>query len=358
MAKALYIKVTEDIKELRRRLKTAKPWERPRLQMLIEMQRAGEAGISKEELMRRVGVWGQSINNWRAAYRQGGISQLLSHKKKGFKPSVFSASEKAALGELVNNPKNGIVGYVELQRWVKEQFEKHVKYITLLKFVQHNFNTKIKVARKSHVKKDVQAVEDFKKSFGQKCLEAIESKQDKDFLSVNLYFEDESRFGLFTRAGKSLTARGIKPVCDFQQVFTSTHLFGSFSPIDGSHFIQNLGKCTTENFQSYLNNFSLVKPKELKLVVLDNGAFHKAKKLIIPNNIALIFIPPYSPELNPAEHIWQAFKREFTNQFFSTMDDLNYWLFGLYNNINSQTVKTTTLYEYIKICPLWADMKI
>jgi hypothetical protein len=153
-----------------------------------------------------------------------------------------------------------------------------------------------------------------------------------------------------------LTARGIKPICDFQQVFKSTHLFGSFSPIDGSHFIENLGKCTTENFQHYLSNFSFIKPTELKLVVLDNGAFHKAKRLIIPKNIVLIFLPSYSPELNPAERIWQAFKREFSNQIFNTMDDLNYWLFGLYNNIDCQTVKSTTSYDYIKLCPIWAEM--
>jgi len=140
-------------------------------------------------------------------------------------------------------------------------------------------------------------------------------------------------------------------------VFKSTYLFGAFSPIDGSHFIQNLDKCTAENFQIYLNNFSLVKPAELKVVVLDNGAFHKAKKLIIPNNIVLIFLPPYAPELNPAEHIWQAFKREFQNQNFTSMDDLNYWLFGLYNNLDAQTVKSTTCYEYVKLSTLWADME-
>jgi transposase len=153
-----------------------------------------------------------------------------------------------------------------------------------------------------------------------------------------------------------LTARGIKPVCGFQQIFKSTYLFGSFSPIDGSHFVQNFSKCTTDNFQIYLNNFSLIKPAEFKVIVLDNGAFHKAKKLIIPNNIVLIFIPPYSPELNPAEKIWQGFKREFSNMFFETMDDLNYWLFGLYNNLKCKNVKSTTSYQYIKLCSIWTEI--
>jgi transposase len=163
MAKALYIKVSEDRKLLKSKLRTAKPWERPRLVMLLEMQREEPHGITKSTLMQRVGVCGQSINNWRKAYREGGLSQLLSHKKTGFKPSVFTGDEKAALGTLANNQKNGIVGYVELKRWVKENFDKDVKYITLVKFMQHNFKTKIKVGRRSHLKKDVKAVETFKK---------------------------------------------------------------------------------------------------------------------------------------------------------------------------------------------------
>jgi len=53
-----------------------------------------------------------------------------------------------------------------------------------------------------------------------------------------LYCQDESRFGLFTRNGKGLTAKGVKPVCNFQQVFKSLYLFGAFSP-NVSEFITN-----------------------------------------------------------------------------------------------------------------------
>jgi transposase len=55
---------------------------------------------------------------------------------------------------------------------------------------------------------------------------------------------------------------------------------------------------------------------------LDNGAFHKAKRLIIPNNIALCFIPPYSPELNPAEKVWGFIKKKITNKAFKTLTEL------------------------------------
>lgn len=53
---------------------------------------------------------------------------------------------------------------------------------------------------------------------------------------------------------------------------------------------------------------------------MDNGAFDKAKKSVIPDNIALIFLPPYRPELNPAEKMWAKLKRDFTNRLLKSLD--------------------------------------
>jgi hypothetical protein len=81
----------------------------------------------------------------------------------------------------------------------------------------------------------------------------------------------------------------------------NTYLFGSFSPINGNSFMLDMPCCNSNCFKSYLDEFSLEKPTEFKIIILDNGAFHDARRLIIPANIGLVFLPPYSPELNPAE---------------------------------------------------------
>ena len=80
--------------------------------------------------------------------------------------------------------------------------------------------------------------------------------------------------------------------------------------------------CNTECFEVFLEELSKQQPNEYKILFLDNGAFHKAKRLLIPNNIALCFIPPYSPELNPAEKLWAFIKRKITNKTFKTLDEL------------------------------------
>lgn len=112
--------------------------------------------------------------------------------------------------------------------------------------------------------------------------------------------------------------------------------------------------CNGNTFQIFLDQFSKQDEQELKLIVLDNGAFHKAKKLIIPDNIILIFLPPYSPELNPAEKIWAKFKRQFTNQFFKTIDDLQEFVCTISKNINRNEVKSICGYNYIFSNSFWS----
>ncbi|MBK8444972.1 MAG: transposase [Sphingobacteriales bacterium] len=145
---------------------------------------------------------------------------------------------------------------------------------------------------KSHVKKKKRQWR-LLKNFHQKCINLLLSVSFP-YKTVNLYFQDESRFGMFTRNGKILTSKGIKPICPYHQVFKSTYLFGSFSPLDGDNFLMEMSLCNAQTFQVYLNELSKHRPSEYKILVLDNAAFHKAKKLNIPENIGMIFLPPYS----------------------------------------------------------------
>jgi hypothetical protein len=116
-----------------------------------------------------------------------------------------------------------------------------------------------------------------------------------------------------------LTARGIKPTAASLQDFESTWLFGAFSPINSKKLLVEFPFCNSDTFQIFIDILSKTDAEELMLLPLDNASFHKAKKLVIPDNIVLINIQPYSPELDPAEQIWAWFKRAFTNKTFTTM---------------------------------------
>lgn len=95
------------------------------------------------------------------------------------------------------------------------------------------------------------------------------------------------------------------------------------------------------------------KPGEYKIVVLDNGAFHHAKRLIIPKNIALLFLPSYSPELNPAENMWAKYKRTFTNRLHKSLDELSKFIEEVTKQTTTESVISTCSFSYIFDGTFW-----
>ena len=81
--------------------------------------------------------------------------------------------------------------------------------------------------------------------------------------------------------------------------------------------------------------------------MLDNGAFHKARALSIPHNIALAFLPPYSPELNPDEKIWALWKRKFTNKLFKRLEDISLFITQQVTKLAKYPLFTITKFDYI-----------
>ena len=113
--------------------------------------------------------------------------------------------------------------------------------------------------------------------------------------------------------------------------------------------------CNAANFQVFLDLFSAQNPNEFKIMVLDNGAFHKAKTLKIPDNIGFIFLPAYSPELNPAENIWAALKRKFTNKHYKTLEEVGEFITAATNALSHNMVKSTCGFPYIFLELNWTN---
>jgi transposase len=166
---------------------------------------------------------------------------------------------------------------------------------------------------------------------------------DKDkYTGINLYFQDESRFGLMTHVGKYLTARGVKPIVKYKHAFTNTYLYGSYSPVNGDSFVWEINGTDTKIFEAYLQAFSKHNEKEYKVVVIDNAGFHSTKNIDIPDNIFLLNIPPYCPELNPCEKIWQHIKSRFKNKTFNTMKILKEWLAESVSQMTEKQIMSIT----------------
>ena len=109
-----------------------------------------------------------------------------------------------------------------------------------------------------------------------------------------------------------------------QGEFEWTYLYGSVAPASGRRHGCRLPEANTEVMNLYLANFSKhLSGKEQALMVLDRAGWHRSKGLVIPANVTLLLLPPYSPELNPSELLWQNGRRNYlSNRSYDGIDEL------------------------------------
>ena len=113
----------------------------------------------------------------------------------------------------------------------------------------------------------------------------------------------------------------MRPEVPCQMVREYTYGFVALSPHDGMLDSLILPQVCEEAMSLFLREVSERHPDEFILMILDGAGWHKAKALKVPENMELIFLPPYSPQLNPVEHIWDSIREtDFSNQVFNSIE--------------------------------------
>ena len=166
--------------------------------------------------------------------------------------------------------------------------------------------------------KNVVVSERFRANFSQHIADAVVSKKRCDSQSVRVFSQDETRYGLLPVINRRITLRGIKPMAEIDSRYESVYLYGGVEPLTGERFFLEFSHITSECFQCFIEKFSEAFADSLNVLVLDDGRFHQAKSLEIPENIVFVFLPPYSPELNPIERLWQDMKAKLFLETYKT----------------------------------------
>jgi transposase len=167
-----------------------------------------------------------------------------------------------------------------------------------------------------------------------------------DYRWVKVFAQDESRVGLLTVARRRLTARGVQPVGLIQHTFQSFYVYGAVAPTTGEHvFLQRPGLNST-NFQLFVDALAQAYPDTLNVLVLDNSGAHTAKRLTLPDNIRLVLLPPYTPELNPMERVWRDLKDELAWMHFADLEAQQAHVANILQTYAAATLQSLTAYAY------------
>ena len=167
---------------------------------------------------------------------------------------------------------------------------------------------------------------------------------------LRIMFADEARFGRINRPRPCWAPTGTRPEVASQLIREYIYLYGAVSPKDGTCIYLIMPTSNTACFQAFLNVLARKFARQDILLVLDGAPNHRCGDLALPDNIALLFLQPYSPELNPKENLWDEIREKiFKNYALKSIDAVRAKLKQaiLYVERNPKTVKSITSFPYI-----------
>ena len=138
---------------------------------------------------------------------------------------------------------------------------------------------------------------------------------------MRLMFHDEGRFGLLGKPRRCWAPIGVRPVVGARLTRKFSYAFAALSPHDGVTDSLILPWVNAHTMSLFLSTVAERHPEEFIVMVMDQAGWHTAHQLAVPQNMRLVLLPPYSPEINPAEHIWDALRDDcVANTVFATLD--------------------------------------
>ena len=169
--------------------------------------------------------------------------------------------------------------------------------------------------------------------------------------AVEVWATDEHRLGLKPILRPLWARRGQRPVVRVQQRFAWLYLLAFVHPASGRSEWQFASTLNTAVLSVALSAFARAVgagPAKRIVLVLDQAGDHVSPLLPIPEGIHLVFLPPYSPELQPAEHLWQFTDDPLVNAHFPTLAALEDTLATRCDALQAQhaRIRSATLFHW------------
>jgi transposase len=140
---------------------------------------------------------------------------------------------------------------------------------------------------------------------------------------IRLMFMDEARFGRISDTRHCWCPKPFRPLCDSMVTQEYTYAYAAVSVSDGKMDSLILPHVNGDCMQIFLEEVATRHPDNRIMMIMDNAGWHKSESLKLPENLLVLNLPPYSPELNPVEHIWDDLReKSFHNRVFDSLDSL------------------------------------
>jgi transposase len=273
----------------------------PRVQAII----LAKQGDTAPEIARALGFSRRAVQAWVAAYNRGGLDALPDRPHTGRTPTLPHEQE-ARFRDRVEAPPSPMDGVCELRgadirRILDEEFDARYSLSGVYKLL-HRLGYSDLMPRPQHPGAHTEAQEFFKEVVVEHIAAIAERHPDKE---VQVWTQDEARFGQKGTLTRVWARRGSRPRRVRQDGRESLYVLTAVCAASGAAVGLVMPELNTAVVNLFLQEFSRSLAPGVHAVLLwDNAGYHTGGGLVVPPNVSLIGLLPYSPELNPVENLW------------------------------------------------------
>lgn len=227
---------------------------------------------------------------------------------------VIALSHRPADGGVWSRPK--------VARWIEQKTQRetigHQRGWNYLKKCNYSW----KIPRPKHRKSEANQQQNFKEQLPEKIAGVAHKHPDS---AVELWFMNEHRVGLKPIIRRSWSLRGSKPSAIVEHRYEWLYVYSFVHPNSGGTHWYLIPTVNIDWFNVVLANFATeagIGEKKKYLLVLERAGWHRSEKVELPLGVELESIPPYSPELQPAERLWKLVDESLVNEHFESLEAL------------------------------------
>lgn len=308
----------ERLQDLAKQYRSTRTW--ARLQAVI----LAKQGDTAPEIARALGFSRRAVQAWVAAYNRGGLEALPDRPHPGRTPLLPHDQEVRFLEriEAPPRPEDGTCELrgVDLRRILEREFAARYSLSGVYKLL-HRLDYNDLMPRPQHPDSSPEAQEFFREIVVEH-IEAIAGQHPDAVIQV--WHQDEARFGQQGTLTRVWARRGSRPRRMRQNGRESLYVLTATCAASGAAFGLIMPELKTAVVDRFLEEFSRQLAPGVHAVLLwDNAPYHVSGELVVPANVSLIGLLPYSPELNPVENLWHYLRaHHWSNRVYADYDAL------------------------------------
>lgn len=288
---------------------------------LLAMRLTAEGKMSAAEIAKICGCSRSTLFVWLKAFRSGGFEALSERGRPGPSDGERRGITKKVSSQLDEGISSGRWSSAQAARqWLWREHKIKKTYKRVWKWIKKAGGV-LRVPRPRHPGQNEEAVLAFKNELGSR-LEALSLPAGS---RVKIWVMDEARFGLHTEVRKVWIKKGTRPIIPRQTRYEWDYLYGALEVVQGEAEFLHLPTVNLECNKLFLEHLKNSDPEAQHIVIADQAGFHlKEGDERLPQGVHILSLPPYSPELNPCEQLWDILKdtEGFANGLFKSIKAL------------------------------------